>query len=93
MPIVNVLTDRATETLIHVFPVNAMISTVVTAVLASTMMNHSAADVRKDTKTGKIEPICLVVSSTFKIVNSNVPNFQFMIRFLSLLNWLLLAVQ
>ena len=64
--IVNVITDFVTKTLIHNFPVNAMISTVVTAVLASTMIDHTAADVRKDTKTGKMEPIFHVVSSIFK---------------------------
>ena len=70
VPIVNVLTDHVIETLIHNFPVNVMILTVVTVVLALTMTNHSAAYARTDTKTGKIEPICHVVCSIFKAVNS-----------------------
>ena len=72
--IVNVFTDFVTKTLIHNFPVNAMISTVVTEVLASTMMNHTAAYVTKDTKTGKMKPICHAVCFIVKTVNSNFLN-------------------
>ena len=75
MPTVNVMTDHVIETLIHNFPVNVMILTVATAVLASTMTNHTTANVRTDTKTGKIEQICRVVCFIFKTVNVNCLHF------------------